>query len=93
MPGRPAYFGEALLEAVRNGEVTQQTFDDKVQLGMTRLKALPRLVGLHDWCHCAALRCSAAELNSSERAAESVGSAASESDSTAHSVLLHRTAR
>ena len=92
MPGRPAYFGEALLEAVRNGEVTQQTFDDKVQLGMTRLKALPRLVGLHDWCHCAALRCSA-ELNSSERAAESVGSAASESDSTAHSVLLHRTAR
>jgi len=62
MPGRPAYFGEALLEAIRNGEVTQQTFDDKVQLGKTRLKALPRLVGLHDWSHCAPLRC-AAELN------------------------------
>jgi hypothetical protein len=39
MPGRPAYFGESLLKAVRRGEVTQQTFDDKVK-SRTSLKLL-----------------------------------------------------
>lgn len=48
MPGPPAYFGDALLEAVRNGEVPEETIDWKVRRLLLTMQAAGRFASPAD---------------------------------------------